>query len=108
MGRADQHTFDVHAGRVGRLGGNGSAQLPAESNQIEAEQQHALTGVILQSESTREEIVMNLRRAPLEIDAVPGELDTERWRNGDLGKTSACHECRTTPCFGDAPRRVSP
>ena len=76
--------------------------------QIEAEQQHALTGVILQGEGAGEEIVMDLRRAPLQINAVSGELDAERWRNGDFGKTSASHESRITPFSDDAPRRVSP
>ena len=86
MGTADQHALGIQAGRCGGLGRDGSAQLPAESNQIEAEQQHALAGVILQGERTREQIVMDLGGAPLEIDAVPGELDAERWRNGILAK----------------------
>ena len=60
MGTADQHTLDIQAGRCGGLGRNGSAQLPAESNQIEAEQQHALTGVIFQGERTRKQVVMDL------------------------------------------------
>ena len=92
MGTTDQHALGIQAGRCGGLGRNGSAQLPAESNQIEAEQQHALAGVIFQGERTREQIVMHLGGAPLEIDAVPGELDAERWRNGDLGKPGTSHE----------------
>ena len=41
---------------------------------------------------TREQIVMDLGGAPLEIDAVPGELDAERWRMAIL-QTSTSHEC---------------
>ena len=109
MGRADQHALGIQAGRCGSLGRNGSAQFPAEPNQIEAEQQHALTGVILQSERTREQLVMDLGGAPLEIDAVPGELDAERWRYRDLGKTRTSHECRKALLYSDhAPRRVIP
>jgi len=70
MGTAHQHPLGIHAGRLRSLCRNGSGQFPAKSNQIEAEQQHALACIILQRERSREQIVMDLRRAPLKIDAV--------------------------------------
>jgi hypothetical protein len=108
MGTAHEHTLDIHAGRIGSLRRNGSGQVPAESDQVEAEQQHALACVILQNERTREQIVMNLGGAPLEIDAVPGQLGAERWCNGDLGNSSTSHVCGITPFADRALAPVSP
>src|SRR5215213_4864891 len=108
MGTTHQHTLGIHAGRLRSLRRNGSGQVPAESNQIEAEQQHALAGVILQGERTCEQIVMDFGGAPLEIDAVPGQLGAERWCYGDLGKSSPSHVCGLTPFADRAFERVSP
>src|SRR5688572_27069978 len=50
---------------------------------------------------------MHLGGAPLEIDAIPGELDAERRRYRDPGKTRTSHESGCSPSGQTAPDRVA-
>ena len=109
MGTADQHALDIQAGRCGGLG-----RMAPLSSQLSPTRSRLSSSTRSPASSSRASARANRSSwtggAPLEIDAVPGELDAERWRNGDLGKparpTSGARSSALLSADSRRPRRV--